>query len=175
MRIRAHDSPSSRRRYSIPLFAASNIIAPVTLARGSGLPISRGSSSGRTVASFRSRAICASSATRRNRSKSGTSSRKGPLAAAALGTPLARSIQSRNTIETGQLVCSRKIRVSLEIGVRNRWIASPLSAGMRVMVGRFEPSRVASGKILEKGWKMFPAGFGVLKNGRASTPAASSY
>jgi hypothetical protein len=89
---------------------------------------------------------------------------------------LIRSTQSRKTVDTGQLVWKRKMRVSAEIGVRNRWTASPLSPGTKVMVGRFAPLTVASGRTRENGWKT-PAfvGFGEAKNGRASAPPFSSY
>ena len=117
-----------------------------------------------------------SSATRRNRAKSGTSHWGGPLAEAAFGTPLSRSTQSRITVDTGQLVWKRRMRVSAVIGVRNRWTASPVSPGTRVRVGRLAPLTTASGRIRANGWKMPElVGFGEAKNGRASAPPFSSY
>src|SRR5262249_1086954 len=107
--------------------------------------------------------------------KSGTSPRAGPLAAAAFGTPLIRSTQSRATVATGQLVWKRKMRVSAEIGVRNRWIASPVSPGTRVMVGRFEPLILTSGRTEVNVWNLLPAGLGARKKGLASAPPSSSY
>src|SRR5262249_21725559 len=118
-----------------------------------------------------------SSAIRRKRSKSGTSHRGGPLADAAFGTPLIRSTHSRITVDTGQLVWNRKTSVSVEIGVRYRWIASPVSPGTRVMVGRFEPVTETSGRILVNVRKTTLAllGLGARKNGLASAVPSSSY
>ena len=93
----------------------------------------------------------------------------------AFGTPLSRSTQSRATVDTGQLVWNRKTRVSDEIGVRYRSTAAPVSPGTSVMVGRFEPLTMTSGSIRVNGWNVLPAGFGVLKKGRASAPPSSSY
>ena len=138
--------PSPRGRYSRPFFAASTVAAAVTADGGNGPLTSTGRSSARTSPSLRFRTNCISSATRRNRSKSETWSRCGPLAEAAFGTPLSPSTQSRNTVATGQLVSTRKWSVSADIGVRNFWTASPLSEGMSVKVGRFAPLTLMSGR-----------------------------
>ena len=169
--------PVRARRYSSPPFAASTIAEASTDAAGSGLPTSTRCSSGWIVASFSARTTWSSSAIRRKRTKSGSSRCGGPLAAAAFGTPLTRSTHSRVTADTGQLVWNRKTRVSAEIGVRNRWTASPVSPGTSVMVGRFAPLTLTSGRILVNVRKtmLLLLGFGAMKNGLASAPPSSSY
>ncbi|MFO0889692.1 MAG: hypothetical protein U0790_11205 [Isosphaeraceae bacterium] len=169
MRTSRKPWPSWLGRYSMPALAASTAAAAVTVAAG---PAAHDDVAGlvRTERSSRSVSSWTRSAIRWNRRKSEMIPRDGPLAVTALGTPLSRSTQSRRITETGQLVSARNARVSGATGVKNRRTASPLLLGIRVIVGRFAPLRLRSGRIEVNVRKitLLLLGFGAMKNGRAS-------
>ena len=88
-----------------------------------------------------------------------------------------RSTHRRATVDAGQLVCVRKIRVSSVIGVRNWRTAVLSSAGVKATVGRLAPLTITSGrmevKVRKKGGLLL--GLGARKNGRASAWPDNSY
>src|SRR6516162_6220088 len=94
----------------------------------------------------------------------------GPLADTPLGTPFKRSTHNRKTTEMGQLESLKNANVSVGMGVRNRRIASPLSEGTSVMVGRLAPLIETSGRTDVNVLKitLLLLGLGARKKGRAS-------